>query len=327
MGHRPPVTGFTWPVPPEDIAGVPVLILEWSPEGRVTVRQEALDVPETGQPQSPADVLRPLASDPGPIAPAAFEPTWPAADRTPAPGSHIRERATWLGIGTVVGMALTASMMPDASTVSGVRADASTAPVARASVASLIPAGAQGGGPASAVPSLSARPLSLAVSDATTSAPVSDAGARRSSARQAATPVSVSFRPKPPAAAVPAVRREARTPRPDTTDVLREVHRYEAALSRMDAAATQAAWPGADHGALVRQFTNLREQRLRLERCTVDAPGDRAAVTCRGTLSYRPRVGDHSTRTTRGTWRFVLERDGPRWVIDDVVAPVVKAAP
>ena len=60
----------------------------------------------------------------------------------------------------------------------------------------------------------------------------------------------------------------------------------------------------------MKQFTGLREQRLRLDRCTVTATGDTAAVTCRGTLSYRPRVGDHSTRTTRGTWRFALERDG-----------------
>jgi hypothetical protein len=145
--------------------------------------------------------------------------------------------------------------------------------------------------------------------------------APRASAPAQPRPVSTPFRVVPAATSVAAPRRPAGRVEPDTADVLREVRRYETALTRMDASAAHAAWPGADRGDLVRQFTGLREQRLRLDRCTVTAPDDTAAVTCRGTLSYRPRVGDHSTRTTRGTWRFALERDGERWVIEDVAAP------
>ena len=113
----------------------------------------------------------------------------------------------------------------------------------------------------------------------------------------------------------------------DTSAVLQQVHRYEAAVTRLDASAAHAVWPATDRAAFVKQFTALREQRLRLERCTVAVPDVRARVTCRGTLTYRPRVGDHSTRTTRGTWLFVLERNGERWVIDDVTAPTAAAPP
>ena len=108
--------------------------------------------------------------------------------------------------------------------------------------------------------------------------------------------------------------------RPEDT-VLRTVTAYQEAWTRMDSAAAHAIWPSANTEALTRQFTSLREQRLHLGNCVVGTSGNRATAICPGTLRYRPRVGDHSTRTRHGTWEFQLERTPKRWVIRNVDAP------
>lgn len=334
MGHRPPA-GFTWPVPPEELSDVPMLILEWTTEGRLSVRQETptpavvhpepepSDDPLSELPREPLakSVTSPLAvvDDQATIAferPRSFEDT-----RT----HPVRDRVTWLGIGTLLGLVLAASTLPDGGRVSTATDESHVAmrrsePVdvpatgTRADVSDRSDAG---------------RPQAAAVAaGATTPAAPVQVRQRESAPTRALAPAN---RVVPPAGAPPQTRavptaapvaiRHARPPSPDTGPMLREVHRYEAALSRMDAAAVRAAWPGADQVALAREFTGLREQRLRLDGCTVDDRGELAAVTCRGTLSYRPRVGDHTTRTTRGPWRFTLGRDGDGWVIEDVRPP------
>ena len=100
----------------------------------------------------------------------------------------------------------------------------------------------------------------------------------------------------------------------------------------MDARATQAVWPTADRQALVTTFTALREQRLTLSRCRGALNGDTATVLCRGTLRYRPRVGNHDTRTLEGNWRFTMLQRADDWVVeassrpDDPARPVWLAA-
>ena len=122
-----------------------------------------------------------------------------------------------------------------------------------------------------------------------------------------------------PATAAHAVPRPAMTPAepadPRTRQVLRLLQRYETAYSRMDASAAVEVWPSADQEVLTRTFTAMREQRLRLHDCTISGAGAQASGTCRGTLRYRPRVGDHSTRLRYGTWRFAMEREDGRWLI------------
>ena len=86
----------------------------------------------------------------------------------------------------------------------------------------------------------------------------------------------------------------------------------------MDASATRAVWPSANANVLARTFTGVREQRLRLAPCRVDRSGQHATATCAGTLRYRPRVGEHSTRVRRSQWAFELERTTAGWVIRSV---------
>lgn len=99
------------------------------------------------------------------------------------------------------------------------------------------------------------------------------------------------------------------------------VQRYAAAYSRMDARATRALWPAADARMLAATFNGLREQRLTLSGCRGQVVDVGATVSCRGTLRYRPRLGDHSTRTRQGTWRFALAPDGDTWRIDLITEP------
>lgn len=333
MGHRPPA-GFTWPVPPEELSGVPMLILEWTTEGRLSVRQEtpapapgpATDLeptPAAGPAVAavtvpPADApLRPPLEPPG-TSPTVVDNLTIGAPEEPssfvdARANPVRERVTWLGIGTLLGLVLAASTLPDRGQVSTMtderpvttaRSEPESAPSPSRAAAAVVPAGTTT--PAS--PALVQRRESVpsqALAPANRVAPAVSASRQT---RAAPTAAAIAIRPVKP-------------PSPDTGAMLREVHRYEAALSRMDAAAVRAAWPGADQVSLAREFTSLREQRLRLDSCTVDDRDEYAAVTCRGTLSYRPRVGDHTTRTTRGPWRFTLGRDGDGWVIEDVRSP------
>jgi hypothetical protein len=136
--------------------------------------------------------------------------------------------------------------------------------------------------------------------------------------------------PAPPASATRAsaaiTKATPRVPPPKPKvappEALATVGRFAAAYNRMDAGGTQAVWPAADRQALVTTFTALREQRLTLSGCRgVMQTEDTASVMCRGTLRYRPRVGDHDTRTIEGTWRFTLLQRADDWVVDGVDSP------
>ena len=49
--------------------------------------------------------------------------------------------------------------------------------------------------------------------------------------------------------------------------------------------------------------------------------GDTATVMCRGTLRYRPRVGNHDTRILEGNWRFTMLQRADDWVVEGVEPP------
>ena len=104
-------------------------------------------------------------------------------------------------------------------------------------------------------------------------------------------------------------------------EALATVGRFAAAYSRMDANATHAVWPAADRQTLVTTFTALREQRLTLSGCRGTMQEAAATVMCQGTLRYRPRVGNHDTRTVEGPWRFTVVQRDSEWVVGHVESP------
>jgi len=165
----------------------------------------------------------------------------------------------------------------------------------------------------------------LATSPIASGEPLTDGDAARAesttSRAKDATPIDITAAATPVAVTPARAVRAAPVHRdPRTRQVLKTLRKYEAAFSRMDASATSAVWPSANHDELTRGFTAMREQRLWLHGCTVSGSGLQAAGTCRGTLRYRPRVGDHSTRLRRGTWRFALEQSGDGWLIRRVAS-------
>lgn len=134
----------------------------------------------------------------------------------------------------------------------------------------------------------------------------------------AATPVAITAAPDAAATRTPMTRATGPQLDPYTAPVHKAVRTFEAAWTRMDASATRAVWPTANPTVLARTFTGVREQRLRLSPCRIDRSGARASATCSGTLRYRPRVGEHSTRVRRDSWEFELERTNTGWVIRSV---------
>lgn len=124
--------------------------------------------------------------------------------------------------------------------------------------------------------------------------------------------------PEAAAAAASPVRPRWSRSDPYTAPVREAVLAFEAAWSRLDTAATRDVWPSANPTTLTSAFTAMREQRLRLAPCDVERTGNRATASCEGTLRYRPRVGDHTTRVRRDTWDFTLERSTDGWVVTDL---------
>lgn len=272
-------------------------------------------------------------------------PSWPTADATPlrlslaiAPSGGQRpvrmslppiagqtrtrvERLALLGTGALIGVmasvAFSVAWRPDGrpAPVAAERPSPAPPPMVTAPLAT----------PAVAGPQLATGDVPAAPQAATDVTPVP-----ASPPVQVAAAVAPSRRAVPPArhptrasVATVTTSRQAAAPAPSAAppEVLATVGRFAAAYNRMDASATQAVWPTADHQALVTTFTALREQRLTLSRCGGAMNGDTATVLCRGTLRYRPRVGNHDTQIVEGTWRFTMLQRANDWVVENVEAP------
>lgn len=142
-----------------------------------------------------------------------------------------------------------------------------------------------------------------------------------------ALPVSVPFAPRPAAAApVSSPRAESAAvlvppPLPSPEPAIRAVlGQYRAAYQGLDVRAARAVWPSVDAKALSKAFERLEEQQLVFDSCDIAVSGGaRALVSCRGSVSYVPRVGK-ARRADQREWEFALTRVDDAWVIDSVSA-------
>jgi hypothetical protein len=92
------------------------------------------------------------------------------------------------------------------------------------------------------------------------------------------------------------------------------LRRYEAAYSRLDAAAAGAVWPSLDRRALARAFEGLASQQISLGQCDVMIEGGSARADCTGTAHWTPKVGGGAQRAPR-RWRFTLRNQDGEWAI------------
>lgn len=119
-----------------------------------------------------------------------------------------------------------------------------------------------------------------------------------------------------PPAATPQPQEPSVDPRAEAERAVQQLLRqYVSAYNSLDASAARAVWPGVDSAALERAFSQLSEQRLRFERCSISVDEDAGSATCAGQARWVPRVGDTNGREERRTWQFELGRSGADWII------------
>ena len=126
----------------------------------------------------------------------------------------------------------------------------------------------------------------------------------------------------PPAVAAPRARPVAeRKPADSTADVrnqeqnvLEVLHRYSRAFENMDVQATKAVWPSVDDRELRRVYRQFDAQQVRFASCGVSINGPDANARCRGSATYRPKVGSRVHLKER-EWTFNLSRDDAGWQI------------
>ena len=96
---------------------------------------------------------------------------------------------------------------------------------------------------------------------------------------------------------------------------------YRTAYNALDATSVSTIWQGLDTRALQRAFSTLSQQDVRFDQCDVRVTAaDRAVASCRGVLSYVPRIGDGTPQQRRLSWNFVFQRAADRWLIASVSA-------
>ena len=219
-------------------------------------------------------------------------------------------------------------------------------PLTDAQLASAVPAPVGTGGPASTVPQVMAaaaidapavsREPEEAVSAKNDSAPAESPLALTAAHLQGTTaprelpgltapPLAGITRlsaPLEPAAAARVVSAAAKAPEAGADlsgqkqIVLQILQEYQQAFQRLDVGAAKAVWPSLDDRKLRRAFQQLDGQELRFASCdVVSISGRDANASCRGDLTYRPKVGSRAMTLTAREWTFNLSRADAGWQI------------
>jgi hypothetical protein len=102
----------------------------------------------------------------------------------------------------------------------------------------------------------------------------------------------------------------------DQTEIIRDVlNRYTHSFETMDLGATKAVYPSVDDRALQKAYRALDGQQVRLSNCGVSIEGPDANARCRGTATYRPKIGPRTVQLTDLEWMFRLARGDAGWQI------------
>jgi hypothetical protein len=107
----------------------------------------------------------------------------------------------------------------------------------------------------------------------------------------------------------------------DRTAIGDVLQTYRAAYNALDATSVSTIWQGLDTRALQKAFATLSQQDVVFDRCDVRVTAaDHAVASCRGVLTYVPRIGDGERQQRRLSWSFDFQRAADRWVISSVSA-------
>jgi hypothetical protein len=100
-----------------------------------------------------------------------------------------------------------------------------------------------------------------------------------------------------------------------TQIVLEVLNRYTRSFETMDVRATKAVYPSVDDRALEKAYRALDGQQVRLSNCGVSFDGPDANARCRGSATYRQKVGSRTVHLRDVEWMFSLSRDDAGWQI------------
>lgn len=100
-----------------------------------------------------------------------------------------------------------------------------------------------------------------------------------------------------------------------TQIVLEVLNRYTRSFETMDVWATKAVYPSVDDRALQKAYRALDSQQVRLSNCGVSIDGPDANARCRGSATYRQKVGSRTVHLNDLEWMFTLSRDDAGWQI------------
>ena len=99
-------------------------------------------------------------------------------------------------------------------------------------------------------------------------------------------------------------------------DLVRQLlDEYTGAFERRDVRATKALYPTVDGKALKRAFEQITSQRVTLESCDITLSGSTANARCRGSATYKPRIGTRPVQIASLDWTFDLSKQDTSWRI------------
>jgi hypothetical protein len=90
---------------------------------------------------------------------------------------------------------------------------------------------------------------------------------------------------------------------------------YTGAFERRDVGATKALYPTVDGKALARAYEQIASQRLTLESCGITISGSTANARCRGSATFRPRIGTRPVQIASREWTFDFSKQDTSWRI------------
>ena len=176
-------------------------------------------------------------------------------------------------------------------------------------VAASAPAASSAAGPSPPAPAPAAAATPAPATASSTPTPVSAAITGESAPVVTPTPAAATPPNAAPAASALDIERGA---------IRQVLERYRTAVSALDAAATQEAWPGVNQRALARAFERLDAQDVSFQNCRINVNSAEASAVCGGLVRYVPRIGSRTQRVEQREWTFRLRRQDSGWFIEGV---------
>jgi type II secretory pathway predicted ATPase ExeA len=166
------------------------------------------------------------------------------------------------------------------------------------------------------------QPVPLVAASAAATAPVARRDDRDASdASRSGEPGTPARPPSPALAAAEPTASRVATPSVVAVDppIQSVLDQYRRAFGSLAASEVERFWPSVNAKNLQRAFDQIDSQRIEFNSCVASATtANRAQVSCGGSATFVPRVGNKTPRIESRHWTFHLSRANAAWIIDKV---------